>query len=164
MEGQNELGVRKLKKLRSSVKCSITKRIEKLKKEMKEIQTIATIEFFRKRTKEIEHYDSDTWKHMDESQFDQDQEEIMEKCIEFKEQFENTIDKNITIPTVSKHQLRHYLRSMLRGEAARATEGIPMDAASYSTTKDILEKYFGNRKIYNSKYASEQYSIFFIGN
>ncbi|KAI3383634.1 hypothetical protein SNEBB_009223, partial [Seison nebaliae] len=224
MEGQNETGLRKLKKFRSSAKCSITRRIEKLKKENKEenyIKSTGTIESIREKAIEIKNLNNKIWEQMNELQFDDDEEEITtyledledliidyeseikerkederrrselnftfgrvrpditdetvaeksndliyttegmeytklpplellyfdgneEKWIEFKEQFESTIDKNNNIPTVTKHR---YLRSMLRGEAARATEGIPMDAASYSTTKDILERYFGNRKL-----------------
>jgi hypothetical protein len=60
----------------------------------------------------------------------------------FWEQFESSIDKDPTLPTVSKHV---FFRGYLEGEPKMLVDGIAVTATTYEETKKILHARYGDK-------------------
>lgn len=61
----------------------------------------------------------------------------------FWEAFEAAVDRT-ELPEVNKLT---YLRSLLRGEAKRCVEGLPLSGSSYRATRELLQERFGRREL-----------------
>ena len=58
----------------------------------------------------------------------------------FWDSFESTVDKNPSLSTVDKF---NYLNALLKGSAARSTQGLSLSEANYTTVTEILKERFG---------------------
>ena len=66
------------------------------------------------------------------------------KWLSFLDSFQASVDKNSNTSGVDK---MNYLRGLLKGEAARVIQGLPLSESNYKRAVDLLKEHFGEKQV-----------------
>ena len=64
--------------------------------------------------------------------------------LSFWNSFQASVDKNSDISSVDK---MNYLSGLLKGEAARVIQGLPLSESNYKRAVDLLKEHFGQKQV-----------------
>ena len=64
--------------------------------------------------------------------------------LSFWDSFQASVDKNSDISGVDK---MNYLTGLLKGEAARVIQGLPLSESNYQRAVDLLKECFGQKQV-----------------